>query len=243
MDTARHLGGGAVEVSSIIDWELIDYDWTVINTNTETIYQSVSLSGQLSGTPQEGDVVIAAVCCDGSPTYFIPENFTSRFESGDALPRCSLSTYAMTSSPITSMNVGPDLTLKGFVLWAIVRACKLSTFLDAAVASYADPTEIKTPNAPAVTAVTANTLSVVACFRDDNDLEAAGTAPSGYDFLALFGDTGQSFFDGNGCSGGLAMKVIDSTGSVDPGVMTLPDNSDNTWAVHMLIRHIQAEDP
>ena len=242
LNTAIILGGAAITTNASTPWEIIDYGKAVINANTETVYQSVSLSGELSGTPVEGDVVFAAVCCDGSPTYFVPENFTSRWASGDALPRCSLSTYAMTSSPIASMNVGPELTLKSFVIWAIVRGCKLSTFLDNTVASVAWANSI-TPNPPAVTALTANTLSVAVGFRDDNDLSSAGTAPAGWDFYSDFADTGQAFLDGNGCSGGMAMRVVTSTGSVNPSVMILPSNNDDTWAVHMLVRHIDAEDP
>lgn len=235
MDTARYMAGGVVEVSvASYEWSVVGYGKAIIPIGTESGYDaSVAFSsGTLLDTIAEGDLVIVAMVCDGTPPQLIPENYTSRFESGDALPRCSVATKFMTSSPDTGFTVSHDDTYKQPVLWLIVRGADLTTPLDVAIQTAAfNPGN---PNPPSITPTSDGCMIVVLGFVDDQDKEDEATFPSGYTNTMAAG-TGDDAVSG-GSTAMIATKIQTTAAEEDPATFTTTAPGEDAWSVSMALR-------
>ena len=215
-----------------------DTGWSLVSQGTAVVDPVGSPSAygatiNLSGSTQEGDVVVVAQCCDGSTPNRGVENFTTRFSSEDIVPNCSVATFMMTSSPITSFNVQQSSTLKKSVGWQIWRGANTTTLLDVAAQS-AWTTATAAANAPAITTANDGSLVLRFCFVDDIDVAAGAAYPSGY-VNQLATDTGDGQTSNNGATILMCSKYVASA-ALEAAAAFGVSAAEDTWTASIALR-------
>lgn len=195
----------------------------VIAIGTESGYDA---SVSLTGTILEGDVIWAVQVCDGSPTNDYPQGFTPVFQSGDALPRMSVSYLEVGATPPSTIAVGRDATYLQTFLWQVRRGQKVGDLLGATPTTEANSDGDIT--CPSIVVETGGSTLMVFGGLDDQSKAASVTAPGGLDG-SLIDDTHDFDFGGN-CTAVMGWKTNVSAGATGPNEFTITA-TDDTWGV------------
>lgn len=185
-------------------------------------FSIATLSGGIGTTPQTGDIVVLLRASSDSITALSVSGYTTLAASGSVYTAYRI----MGATPQTSLSLYTPANEDSVTIAMVFRGVDQTTPLDTTVAIASNTTAI--PDAPAVTTVTDNAMSVVLASIDQGP--TAITSPTGY-------STSVVRVQASAIAAYACFKTVASAGVEDPGVFSgIASSFKRTYGVTVALR-------